>query len=381
VTPAAARKALALVDDCLFLVRHGGAVRQALKDDDDDEARALSIEKQLRGALGEEWDGRARTAVVDAVAALPKEGSVDAEFVLRQLRGHFDGMEDTLRPIIDRQLRAAYSLGRDRMADHAGIGVDWTLVDRYAQGWLANDTAYWVGQQADEIVGKTVADTIREVVVEQGLSRGEVARVLAERLEPLVVGSRPMSYWETVASAGVVRGRSFGVVETFVEAGVTLYEIVNPMDEATSEICQYLNGQTFEVAAAVGQRDSVLLASDPQEVKKLAPWLPAPNIVGKSVEDLRAAGIALPPYHGNCRSTVVIAAVKAVLLGIKAAVPVTTQKIRQLAARAMNSDELHAFLERPPLAADARPSKRAVRAAERKIVSAELQRRGESVAA
>jgi antirestriction protein len=83
------------------------------------------------------------------------------------------------------------------------------------------------------------------------------------------------------------------------------------------EICGYLAGKTFQVKHAVAQREKMLAAASPEDVKAAAPWLQTSQIVdfdeegkvtgGKSPAELAAMGIACPPFHGRCRCQLDIA--------------------------------------------------------------------------
>ncbi len=106
----------------------------------------------------------------------------------------------------------------------------------------------------------------------------------------------------------MTNGRVRGQVRSFVDIGVTRYEIVNPMDRRTSPICQFMNGRVFTVREGASQIESIAGATDPETVKKEHPWMSAKAagaIHGRGGDRaLARAGLSLPPYHFRCRTTV-----------------------------------------------------------------------------
>jgi hypothetical protein len=160
---------------------------------------------------------------------------------------------------------------------------------------------YWVGSAWDRQLGGAIASTVREVAVEQGLSLGEAARALAERVGPLIEGSRTDSYWRVVASAASTRARSFGAVEAFVATGTVWSEWYNPEDEVTCGLCLDLSGRQFSVDAQVAARDAMMAAATPEEARAAAPWQSEDFAWGLATEEIEAQGLEVPPVHGNCR--------------------------------------------------------------------------------
>lgn len=185
----------------------------------------------------------------------------------------------------------------------------------------------------------------REIVA-SGMSRGLGTDVIANKLRESLQDDvpRPTSYWRVVADAFVGRARTTSQINAYVDAGIESYEIVAVIDEVTTDICRFMDGRVFEVAAAKKLIDSLNEITDPEDVRYANPWVrkgadpeggmrlyvphadgTSTTIVkiarsgvgsrddrgeftgGKSEAELARLGIPVPPFHGRCRSTIVAA--------------------------------------------------------------------------
>ena len=118
---------------------------------------------------------------------------------------------------------------------------------------------------------------------------------------------RGYKYWDVVSSAALVRSRSFGCISGMAEAGITEYEILAMGDERMCPICGELNGRTFNVSEIREVIDQTLGISNPDKFKEAMPWHTEPPI-GVGRDELAAAGMSVPPFHGRCRCTLIMAA-------------------------------------------------------------------------
>ena len=69
--------------------------------------------------------------------------------------------------------------------------------------------------------------------------------------------------------------------------------------------CREMNGRIIPVSRGIGQRDMLMAAEDPEDVKTISPWLSLDQIEGKSTKSVMDNGMIMPPYHFHCRTTVV----------------------------------------------------------------------------
>ena len=277
------------------------------------DAEALDgIERDLLSALADEWIGRlpgAVNAVLADVAMGVAAGTFtegDLARVLERVREALVvGLVDRVTGAVGSAITGAYDLGRDEILRPLQLALSLSLVDKHAREVLRSDTLFWVGSAWDRVLGKVVSDTIREEVIEKGLSRKDAAAEL-ERILGADFPGRSRAYWETVAAAGVVRARSFGNIESFVQAEAETYQWLAIGDARTCPICSQLDGRMFQVSAAVQQRDAFLAAESPEAAKAAHPWVKEADVAGKNTDELAAAGILMPPIHARCRCTLVV---------------------------------------------------------------------------
>lgn len=184
----------------------------------------------------------------------------------------------------------------------------------------------------------------REIVatgLEQGLGRDDIASDLQHAAEVAFV-NRSKPYWDVVASAFIGQGRSFAQMSSYAEAGIESYVFEAVLDEVTTPVCRFMHGKVFSVRGALARFDQVEQMDKPEDIKRVMPWVRegvdkesgrsllyvdgargrmpiaevirsgvgAPNDRGEframvSDKTLNAAGVGLPPLHGQCRACVV----------------------------------------------------------------------------
>jgi hypothetical protein len=212
-------------------------------------------------------------------------------------------MADRVSGIVRESVNLAYGLGQEQI--RAGLSASFNLPDRRAMAWLHQHEMYWTRTHFTREWTERIGN-LAEVAIRDGLSRRDAGLFFQNTLGEAFRGESE-SYWSVVADAITTRSRSFGSTEAFVKAGVTRYMVDGISDHRQSEICKYLDGKVFEVADAVRVRDAMIAAPTPEDAKQIMPWAKPADVVDKSTEALAAMGIVAPPFHGNCRSRLVIA--------------------------------------------------------------------------
>lgn len=213
-------------------------------------------------------------------------------------------------PNFTEQLEAKVRKAKQKVAE---IKPSFDLFDEQAVRQLHDDQMLWIGSHYDRNVRDTVRTAVQPSVIE-GVSNSEagkrVQQALSDQLRKITVpggfNGSDAKYFEGLAANTATNARVRGQMRSFVDIGVTRYEIVNPMDDRTTQICAYMNGQVFSVPEGVRQIESVSGATDPSQVKAAHPWLSFSKIKGTSggARGLARAGLALPPYHFRCRTTI-----------------------------------------------------------------------------
>lgn len=195
----------------------------------------------------------------------------------------------------------------------AAVKPTFDLFDEQAVMQLHDDQMLWIGVHYDRNVRDTVRESVKPSVTE-GVGRREAGKRVQEAVAlqlgkvtvPGGFNGSDAKYFEGLAANTATNARVRGQVRSFVDIGVTRYEIVNPMDRRTSPICQFMNGRVFSVPEGASQIERVSGATTPDQVREAHPWIPMSKVkaIGGGNRGLAKAGLALPPYHFRCRSTV-----------------------------------------------------------------------------
>jgi hypothetical protein len=149
-----------------------------------------------------------------------------------------------------------------------------------------------------------------------------------------VIAGRDSFYWEVVAGSFVGRGRSFAQLSGFAEAGIERYRVSAVLDQRTTNSCRFLDGKVFSVRRGLDIFDQVEV--DPENIREHNPWLreaggsiyiersgrrvPIAQVVrsgvgvsddrgeyehARSEQELEGLNLGFPPFHANCRSSLI----------------------------------------------------------------------------
>ncbi len=201
------------------------------------------------------------------------------------------------------------------------VKMTFDLFDESAVQALQDDQMIWIGKFYSVQLRAKIREAVREVVRTGGSRDVEAAaleRAIGESFRNITIPSgfrgSDQDYFRMVAANAVTTARTRGQIRSFQDAGITIYELVNPMDFRTSKICRRLHGKQFRVEDALSQIDGQAGATTPEQYKAAAPWLTfgqlekvSPKDGNQGLADSKAlvdAGFILPPFHGLCRTTV-----------------------------------------------------------------------------
>jgi len=228
-----------------------------------------------------------------------------------------------LNPVVQQATISAYGKGLDEI--RAGLSKSFTLVDQRAISFIHDHHMYWSLNHYSSHTTERIK-RLADQAISSGMSRRDAgkffARTIGEELK------RDAAYWELTADAITTRARSFSNIAAFEELGVERYIISIVDDHRTSDICLYLGGKEvevtneqgekevlqlkeherrFDVADAAKIRDRMIEAETPEEAKEIMPWRSPKTVLSKFPKDLARSGVMMPPFHGRCRSRIVIA--------------------------------------------------------------------------
>lgn len=297
---------------------------------------ARGIERQIATETERAWKGAVRDALTEPLRELLRK-PVTAARLDNFLRKLGLGLKDPISPrqqkLLTSRLEAIYRIGKERGARDAGMRANFSLVDQRAVQAIGEHQVFWIGDFYSEHLSNRIQAVSRDVLLEQGLSHAEAGRVLRDTLSrefglkpggptnaapatPPGFAGKTDAYFKGVASTVAHQSQTFGRLRAFSDAGVIRYELVNPMDERTGEVCQHLNGQVFQVNVSVDHMNKLLAAKDPDEVRRIAPWHSGNEIKeilgdtargsSEAYQALFRAGAMLPPFHNNCRTDIAI---------------------------------------------------------------------------
>jgi len=289
--------------------RHMSPVVRSLK------ATRASVRTVERRALafGRRKDVEALTARLNK--DMYRLGKVFIQERLKQVEGHKKLPKVRGQVRVDKQSNV-----RRAMAEVSLTQADQQAIDALTQThmlWFtdANGAVYLDTQRLRDKAGE---------LIESGEAATTIGSNLRREVEAhygvLDFAARGRSYWAGVTEHAATTAGVSGQLSAMLEAGVTRYTVVNPMDERTSRVCQVMNGKTLVVEDAVKAQTTLLEADSVEEVKKAKPF-----VSGGSPADLEAAigarlregaralstdhseamakaGFAVPPYHFRCRS-------------------------------------------------------------------------------
>lgn len=310
-------------DDLLF---------RALEDEGEKEV-VTALAKAMGKITSRAWIRESNRAITRSIKAMLRK--VDTKEGIKALESQ---LEKDLAKIYTREearkitaaIRLMYRSFKKVAADGLNISFSFSQVDKRAVKALAKEHPFWINTFYSKQLSKRIADAGSKVVIEQGLGRVEGGRVMREILKqdlswaggpaeitgidviPARFAGNVKGYTEIVSANAVNRGRNFGFISGYRDAGVERYRWNSVLDKRTSEICIELDGREFQVGRAVELMDEVNTADSPEDVKELNPWVSVKQLKqiagkgsqAKQSQNLSNAGIMFPPAHGRCRSVV-----------------------------------------------------------------------------
>lgn len=229
-----------------------------------------------------------------------------------------------------------------RQRQRLAISADFNAIDRRIIQYVARSQGSFVRDEYGRRL-EGFSQRARAVVaagLEEGIASSDIVHDLELASYDQLV-SRSQAYWNLIASSFVGQGRAFAQVSSYAEADVETYVVEAVLDEVTTPVCRFMHGKTFSVSQALARFDAVEQMDQPEDIKRLMPWIrvgtdktsgrallyvngakgrtPLAGVLSSGVgnrddrgrfrtlaagNSLGDVGIGMPPFHGNCRSTI-----------------------------------------------------------------------------
>lgn len=219
--------------------------------------------------------------------------------------------------------------GRDKALAKSVAGMQSNFITN-ATGDVVDDVTLWARAQVAEMSAA-------------GLGSADIANTLSKGVSAKTLG-KSAGYWNVISVAFTNRARTWEQLAAYKDASIEAYFWESVMDERTTEICRFMHGKRFTTDLALNKfraADNAVSSGGGQGVKDEQPWMTVTrNEDGKqeiiirtskgqqsiaTVEEagfgkvdrvgtysntadlptLESLGVATPPAHGMCRSTVV----------------------------------------------------------------------------
>jgi len=193
-----------------------------------------------------------------------------------------------------------------KLPDSVFNQVDLRTLDYYKK----SDSMYMGKFITDPDTKKKMTEYIKEAYLNNDTEIGKSASALKkfrEEMGDILEGED----WklQRIINTTVNKMRNIAAVNYMQEAEVEQFEIVGVPDSLQCGYCAGLRGKVFSVSKAVDTASS-MVKSNPDMVAATSPFVTAkyktPEAMAEaSVEQLEAEGLGLPPFHANCRDTIV----------------------------------------------------------------------------
>ncbi len=268
----------------------------------------MKLANQMMGA----WDQQTKLAIADTIRSIKgtgpykKTGPITKAEIKRKLKDIEQMMgEDVISVRRDPVNRFTEEIYFGELAEMAGTGAAFNAIDERAIAWAEKNSMYWVGEHYGTMQSKKIGE-IAAKVLEEGMDRNAAALYLRKNLGKQF--KRSSVYWDLLSNHVVTRSREFGRTSAYEKAWSEYIRISAVIDHRTSLICRTLNGKIVPVSWNVKLRDKLINSRNPEDVKKISPWMNdkqvEAKIVGKKVKDM-PKHIGMPPYHARCRTRTV----------------------------------------------------------------------------
>lgn len=278
------------------------------------------INKYLR-ATKDKYDlATKKTArqIAQTLSALPLSATeteaIDATF-LSLYKNWGDNFTKPQKAVVNKFVKDIYSFYRsDKSIFDKKDGVPEatfnTLDFRSIEFYKKSDTLYMGKFITDEDTKKKITEFIKRNHLNGDLPIGnnkELMSAFKKELGGVLEGEE----WKLrrIISTTVNKMRNTAAVNYMNDAEVSEFEIAGVNDRLQCGYCAALQGKKFSISKAMDNIMSMTKKS-PSELDETSPFITSvykkpSDMAGVSSEELQKNGIGMPPFHANCRDTIV----------------------------------------------------------------------------
>lgn len=203
-------------------------------------------------------------------------------------------------------INKAYKIGKMDVLRNKALGFTMEGIDRAATAWLTDHHLYWIRTYYERHLSEKIATVVREGIG-SGLGRAEIGDTLEGFLKKYPgVQVQPSAYYRGLAANAMNRCRVFGKIQAYQDAEVKYVRWANPLDDRTSDFCRAMVRKgKIPVVRVIRQRNKLMDAIYPDDVRSAAPWVKVSQIENLTMEQINAMNVVAPPGHFHCRSELV----------------------------------------------------------------------------
>lgn len=186
--------------------------------------------------------------------------------------------------------------------------------DRDILNILDQNNTLFVGKYFDNQVEPIIREQMAKIITEQQTKK-DTANAIREMM--IGQGKSGYGYSKMLVETNGTWARSIGKANAMERAEFKQYQFVATVDDATSDICNEMNGKIFSVESAQNVRDEYLSidASDyntaVKQLESFSPFIRQTengwSAGGRNYSQndfLNIPGVMMPPLHPNCRSEI-----------------------------------------------------------------------------
>ena len=189
-------------------------------------------------------------------------------------------------------------------------------IDRDQLNILDQNNTLFIGKYFTEQAEAGIRSELAKIITEQQTKK-DTAAAIADMLT--IQGKYANSYSRMLVETNGTWSRSIAKSTALEDAGFTEYTYQVTVDDVTSPICQALAGKTNRVENALRTRDNYLsidtsnynraksqLENFSPFIRETADGFEAGGRSYTAEQIMQIPGIALPPFHPNCRTEIVV---------------------------------------------------------------------------